>query len=132
MPYRVLADLVLGVHLAFIVFVVAGGFAALRWPRLVWPHLPAAVWGAAVELGGWLCPLTPLEVRLRELGGAGGYGESFVERYLLPLVYPAALTRELQVALGVVVLALNLLAYTLLWRRWKRSGFAGKRPRETA
>jgi hypothetical protein len=122
--YQVLADLVVGVHLAFILFVIGGGFAALRWPRLAWIHLPAAAWGAAVELGGWFCPLTPLEVRLRQLGGAAGYAESFVERYLLPLIYPAALTRELQLALGVAVLALNLVAYTWLWRRRGRTGRA--------
>jgi hypothetical protein len=120
--YRALADLLVGIHLAFILFVIGGGFAALRWPRLAWIHLPAAAWGAAVELGGWICPLTPLESRLRQLGGAAGYTGSFVERHLLPLIYPAALTRELQVALGVGVLALNVAAYTWLWRRRVRAG----------
>jgi hypothetical protein len=124
--YRALADLLVGIHLAFILFVIGGGFAALRWPRLVWIHGPAAAWGAAVELGGWICPLTPLESRLRQLGGAAGTTGSFVERHLLPLIYPAALTRELQVALGAGVLVLNLAAYTWLWRRRARAGRAAR------
>jgi hypothetical protein len=115
-----LAGLVLLLHLAFVAFVVAGAALVWRWPRLAWLHLPAAAWGAFVEFSGTICPLTPLENHLRALAGRPGYGEGFVEHYLVPLVYPQALTRELQFALGGVVVALNALLYALLWRRRRR------------
>ena len=113
MLYGLLADAVLLLHLGFILFVVCGGFLVWRCPRLAWLHLPAAAWGALIELGGWVCPLTPLENRLRRLGGGEAYAESFVAHYLMPLIYPAALTRELQIALGLGVVAINILAYAL-------------------
>lgn len=125
MQYRVLADLVLVVHLLFIAFVVAGGFAAVRWPRLAWAHVPCFVWGALIEFAGWICPLTPLEVRLRIASGQAGYSGGFIERYLLPIIYPGALNREIQIWLGLAVLALNAVAYALLLRRLRprtRSG----------
>lgn len=114
---RVLADGVLVVHLAFIVFVVAGGLLALRRPRVAWIHLPAALWGAVIELAGWVCPLTPLENRLRRAGGEAGYGGGFVEHYLVPLIYPGGLTRAHQVALGIGVVVVNVIVYALVWRR---------------
>lgn len=120
MIYAVLADLVLALHLAFIAFVIVGGFFALRWRRLVWVHPPLAVWGALVALMGWICPLTPLENHLRELAGLAQYGGSFLERYLLPLIYPTDLTRGLQVSLGLLVVAVNVVAYGLLWRQARR------------
>ncbi|HEY5789967.1 MAG TPA: DUF2784 domain-containing protein, partial [Gammaproteobacteria bacterium] len=107
MLYRLLADGVLLLHLAFVVFVLLGALLALRWRWLPWLHLPAVAWGALVELNGWLCPLTPLEVRLRILAGDAGYAGGFVERYLLPLVYPPGLTADTQALLGGVVLGLN-------------------------
>lgn len=116
MIYRLLADAVLLLHLAFIVFVVAGGWFLLRWPRLAWLHLPAALWGVTIELCDCLCPLTPLENRLRQLGGEAGYAGGFIEHYLLPVIYPASLTREWQIALGLGVAALNLAAYARWWR----------------
>jgi hypothetical protein len=115
--YRALADLVLVVHLAFILFVIAGGVAVARWPRLAWLHVPAALWGAVIELADWICPLTPLENWLRRKAGAGGYEEGFLEHYLLPIVYPAGLTREIQLALGCTVIALNLAVYAWVIRR---------------
>ncbi len=115
-----LADVVVALHFAFVLFVIFGALLALRWPRVLWLHGPAALWGVAIELGGWICPLTPLENRLRRLGGAAGYEESFVERHLLPVVYPVDLTRELQVALGIGVLLLNACLYAWLWRRRRR------------
>ena len=115
-----LADLLVGVHLLFVVFVVAGGFLLIRWPMLAWLHLPAAMWGAFIEFSGGICPLTPLENRLRELGGAAGYGGDFVERYLLPVLYPAQLTLPLQQVLGTIVVAVNLVAYALAYRAWRR------------
>lgn len=118
--YETLADaLVLG-HLLFIAFVVAGGFLLLRWPRLAWLHLPAAVWGVAVEMLGGVCPLTPLENHFRRLGGGSGYSGGFVERYVVPLIYPEHLSRGDQIVLGAAVLAVNLLAYGLAWHKRSR------------
>jgi hypothetical protein len=118
---RTLADIVVALHFGFVLFVIFGALAALRWPRVLWVHAPAALWGAAVELFGWICPLTPLENHLRRLGGAAGYAGGFVERHLIPVVYPVDLTRELQILLGLCVLAINVAAYAWLWRRGSRS-----------
>jgi hypothetical protein len=112
--YRILAGAVFTTHLAFIVFVLAGGFLALRWRRLVWVHVPAAAWGAAIEFGGWVCPLTPLETWLLRRGGEAGYAGGFLEQYLAPVVYPAGLTRPAQLWLGAAVIAVNAVAYALL------------------
>ena len=112
-----LADLVVLLHLAFVLFVVFGGLFVLRWPRLAWVHLPAAAWGAAIEFGGWICPLTYLEDWLRLTGGASANHLDFVSRSLLPLLYPPGLTRSMQVWLGLGVIAINLLFY---WRTWYR------------
>ena len=115
--YAALADAVLVLHLAFVVFVVAGALLVLRWPWLAWLHLPSAAWGVAIEFGGWICPLTPLENRLRELAGQTPYEGGFVAHYLMPVLYPAALTRDTQYALGAAVLAINLVLYLLIVRR---------------
>ena len=112
-----LADLVVIAHALFIVFVVAGGLLVLRWPRAAWVHLPAAVWGVLIEWAGWICPLTPLENTLRRAAGQAGYSGGFVERYLLPLIYPAGLTPAVQLWLGLVVLVVNVAIYALWWRR---------------
>jgi hypothetical protein len=109
--YRGLADLVLVVHLAFVLFVVLGGMLVLRWPSIGWLHLPAAIWGVLIEYTGWICPLTPLENSFRMRGGEAGYSGGFIEHYIQPLLYPAALTRSTQIALGSIVLILNLAAY---------------------
>jgi hypothetical protein len=124
MLYRTLADLVVILHLLFILFVVGGGFLALRWRWLVWLHLPCAVWGGLVELAGWYCPLTPLENELRKAGGASGYAGSFVAHYLLPLIYPTGLTRGVQLTLGALVLLVNGVAY-ILYVRQRRSRRTG-------
>ena len=115
-----LADGVVVLHLLFIAFVVAGAALLWRWPRLAWLHLPAAAWGAWVELSGAICPLTPLENRLRALAGEAGHAQGFVEHHLLPLIYPQALTHELQLVFGGAVVAINALLYTL-WLRRRRS-----------
>ncbi|HSN31918.1 MAG TPA: DUF2784 domain-containing protein [Ideonella sp.] len=120
MLYALAADAVVWLHAAFIAFVVAGGVLLARWPRAAWLHLPAAAWGAWIEFSGAVCPLTPLENRLRALAGERGYAGGFVEHYLLPLIYPAALTREVQFVLGAVVIALNALAYGC-WIRHRRA-----------
>lgn len=122
MPYWLLADLVVVVHLGFVVFVVAGGLLVLRWGWAAWLHVPAAAWGALIELGGWVCPLTPLEQWLRRRAGESGYQGGFVEHYILPILYPRELTREVQVVLGIGVVAVNLAVYGwVLWRR-RRGG----------
>ncbi len=117
MFYHTAADVVVVVHLAFIVFVVFGGLLVLRWRWVAWVHLPAVLWGALLELCGWMCPLTPLENWLRRASGAAGYAGGFVERYVLPIVYPATLTDEVQVALGLLVCVVNAIIYSRLWRR---------------
>lgn len=122
MIYRALADSVLLIHLLFIVFVLAGGLLALRWPKWVWVHLPAALWGAAIEFMGWICPLTPLENHFRRMAGAAGYTEDFIGHYLLPALYPHALTREIQIAMGAAVVVLNLIVYAAVWRQRRRAG----------
>jgi hypothetical protein len=114
-----LADLVLVLHLAFIAFAVAGAVLLWRWPRLVWLHLPAALWGAFVESSGTICPLTPLENHFRALAGESGYAGGFVEHYLVALIYPQGLTRAWQWVLGAGVLVLNVVLYAL-WLRSRR------------
>lgn len=121
MLYRIAADLVLVAHLAFILFVVLGGWLVLRRAWVAWLHLPAAVWGAFIELAGGVCPLTPLENRLRTASGSAGLEGGFIEHYLMPLIYPAAMGRSLQVVLGVGVILINLAFYGLLIRRRRRS-----------
>lgn len=117
MVYRVLADCVVLVHAAFVAFVVLGGLLAWRWRPVVLLHVPCALWGIAIEYGGWVCPLTPLENLLRERAGLEGYRGGFIEHYLIPALYPAGLTRPTQAVLGSVVLVVNLVAYGLLLRR---------------
>ena len=108
-----LADAIVLVHLAFVIFVIAGGCLVLRWRRLAWVHVPVALWGAAIALGGWICPLTPLENWLRARGGGAPYATGFIEHYVMPVLYPVALTRGVQIAAGVFVLVLNALLYWL-------------------
>jgi hypothetical protein len=117
MIYRALADVVLVLHFCFLLFVVAGGLLALRWRRLAYAHIPVAIYGAVVEFVGFICPLTPLENSLRERGGQAGYDGGFIDHYITAAMYPAGLTREIQVALGVAVLALNLAVYAIYFRR---------------
>ncbi len=119
MPYRLLADAVLVVHLAFIVFVVFGGLLVLRWPRIAWLHLPAVAWGAWIELTGRICPLTPLEIGLRERGGETGFTDGFIEHYITALIYPDGLDRRQQILLGVFVLVLNAGVYAYVVARRK-------------
>ena len=119
-----LANLVVLGHLAFVAFVVLGGLLALRWPRVAWIHLPCAAWGALVEAAGWICPLTPLEQTFRERAGAGTYGTSFLEHYLIPLLYPGALTRGIQIGLGAGVVLLNAAIYWAVWRKRRRAAAA--------
>ncbi|MDN5942004.1 MAG: DUF2784 domain-containing protein [Nitrospira sp.] len=118
--HRLLADLVLILHLAFVVFVLCGGLFVLKWRWIAWLHLPAAVWGAVVEFIGWICPLTPLENWLRAQAGEATYRSDFIAQYLLPLLYPDNLTRGIQLLLGTMVVILNAAVYWWLWRRQPR------------
>lgn len=120
MRYRLLADAVLLLHLAFILFVVFGALLVWRCRRLAWLHLPAVVWAGVIEFSGEVCPLTPLENHLRRLGGEVGYAGGFIEHYLLPVIYPPGLTHEMQVALGFAVIVINGLAYGWLLFRAQR------------
>lgn len=117
---RVLADATVILHLAFVLFVVAGGLLVVRWPRTAWVHLPAVAWGAWVEFAGWSCPLTPLEHWLRERGGQAAYTSSFVDEYLMPVLYPPSLTREVQWGLGGLVLTINVAVYLVALRVRRR------------
>jgi hypothetical protein len=123
--YRILADLIVLGHLSFIVFVAVGGLFVHRWPRIAWVHLPAVVWGALIEFANWICPLTPLENRLRAAAGDATYGGGFIDRYIVPIVYPSGLTRSLQVAIGVIVIVLNLVIYGLAFERKRRAARRG-------
>jgi len=114
MIYHWLADLTVLVHGAFVAFVILGGFLAVRWRRLLWVHLPSAVWGVLIEFGGWTCPLTPLENALRERAGVAGYSGGFVEHYVLRALYPNGLTQHVRWTLGGLALAVNLCAYALV------------------
>ena len=122
MIYRLVADLIVLVHLAFVVFAVAGAVLVLRWRWVVWVHVPAVVWAALIEYAGWICPLTPLENRLRILSGGAGYRGGFIEHYVLPILYPSGLTRGVQVFLGSVVIVVNLGIYSWLVIRSMRAG----------
>jgi hypothetical protein len=120
MPYRLLADAVVVVHLGFVVFVVCGGLLVLWRRRAAFVHLPAAAWGVYIELTGGICPLTPLENRLRALGGESAYSGDFVEQYLMPVLYPSGLERDSQTTLGLLALALNMALYVWVWRCSRR------------
>ncbi len=116
-----MADLVVLLHFLFVAFVVCGGVLALWWPRILWLHLPAVAWGVFIEFAGWICPLTPLENRLRRAQGEAGYEGDFIAHYLLPILYPEGLTRGHQRVLGGLALIFNLLVYALVLVRHRRS-----------
>jgi hypothetical protein len=126
MLYRFAADVVVVVHLAFIVFVLLGGLLALRYRWVAWLHLPAAAWGVFVELTGRLCPLTDWENELLRRAGEAGYAGGFVERYLLPIIYPAGLTQSIQFWLAGIVVAVNVTIYA--WLLSRRPSSKGKSP----
>ena len=120
MLYAILADLVLLIHLSFVLFVVGGGLLVLKQPQVAWLHMPAVVWGALIEFTGWICPLTPLENRLLMQSGTSAYEGDFIGRYVLPILYPAGLTRQMQLALGLLVVFINAGAYGWLVLRTRR------------
>jgi hypothetical protein len=121
MIYTIFADLVLILHALFILFVVFGALLIFQWKRLIWVHFPCVVWGALLELRGWICPLTYLEVDLRRAAGTEGYSGGFVEHYLTPLVYPSGLTLDIQVIMGMAVILINLVIYSFIGWYWYQS-----------
>jgi drug/metabolite transporter superfamily protein YnfA len=118
--YNTLADTIVLIHFLFIIFVVGGGLLVIRWPKMAIVHLPAAVWGASVEIFGWICPLTPLENHFRNLAGDNAYSGDFIARYLLPVIYPENLTHSVQQVLGTIVLAVNVIIYFIAIRKHRR------------
>jgi hypothetical protein len=127
MFYALLADLILLVHLGFILFVVLGGLAVTRRVWLAWLHLPCVAWGVAVEVMGWYCPLTPLENHFRHLAGKADYQGDFIQHYLLAAIYPECLAREVQITLGLIALGLNIVIYGWLIRTWRGSAQAAQK-----
>ena len=121
MIYSFLADLLVLFHLVFILYVIAGALLITKWVKTLWLHLPSCFWGMTVEFTGWICLLTPWEIQLRRLASEEGYTGSFIEQYLIPIIYPSGLNREIQMVLGGTVLIVNLSLYTLiLIKRRKR------------
>ena len=128
--YQYLADAVVVFHFAFVAFVVTGGLLVLRWRRVMWLHLPAVAWGVFVEFSGWLCPLTPLENRLREWAGEAAYQGGFVDHYIMPVLYPEGLTRNTQFVLGALIFLINLVCYSVLIYRSRKSRHIRELPAE--
>lgn len=125
MIYKIAADSVAVLHFVFILFVVFGGLLVIRYSKAAWAHLPAAVWGALIEFTGLICPLTPLENLLRRASGEAGYSGGFIKHYLIPLIYPAGLTREIQIMLGAAVVLINVAIYGCIIYRWSRRKVEG-------
>jgi hypothetical protein len=119
MLHRLIADLVVAAHFAFVIFVLLGGLLALRWRRAALIHIPCAIWGFLIEARGWICPLTPLENRFRRLAGEAGYAGGFVEHYIMPILYPAGLTRTIQWVMASTVVLVNVVIYAILLLRWR-------------
>jgi hypothetical protein len=117
MTYRFLADLVVVIHLGFIFFAIVGGLFAFRWKAAIWFHAPAVVWSTLILVFGWACPLTPLENWLRQKGGEGGYETSFIDQYIIPLIYPGVLSSKTAIALATALLVVNLLIYGWIYRQ---------------
>ena len=120
MPYSLFADLVVLIHLAFVLFAVLGALLVIWWRKVLWLHLPAAGWAAWIEFSGKICPLTPLENWLRMRGGGSGYAGDFVGHYLMPILYPDVLTRRMQIGLGLIVVVINVTIYAIVLSRSRR------------
>ena len=120
MWYRAGAELVVIVHLLFISFIVAGVFLTWRWPVIIWPHMPAVIYGVIVEFAGFTCPLTLLENSLRQRAGDAGYQDGFISHYLIKVIYPPGLTQGMQIGLGVLLLLVATIGYWGFLRRHGR------------
>lgn len=118
--YLWLANTILVFHFLFIIFVLLGGLTVLKWPKMIWLHLPAITWGFLVELNGWLCPLTPWENHFRALAGKLVYEGDFIGQYLIPLIYPANLTREIQYIFAAIVVIINAAVYFFVWQQARK------------
>lgn len=116
MSYHLGAIAIALLHLAFILFVLLGAFLVLKWPKLMWVHLPCAVWGVMIEFGGWWCPLTKWENQLLRAAGKAGYDTGFVAHYIMPIIYPPGLTRGMEIAIGAIVLVVNAAVYARVFR----------------
>ena len=125
MVYRLISDLIVITHFAFIIFVITGALIALKWKRIILLHIPAVIWGAVVEYSGWICPLTPWENYFRDLAGERVYRGDFIGNYLLPVIYPPALTDEIQIVLGSTVIIVNVLLYGIFIYRITRAKTPG-------
>lgn len=125
MLLRLAADFVLVLHFAFILFVIGGAFLVMRYAWLAYLHIPASTWGAFIELTGRICPLTTAENYFRRAAGDAGYATSFVEHYIVPIIYPAGLTRTTQYWLAGIVILINVVLYAWIVMRWRK-------PRETS
>lgn len=117
--YGNLATFVVVFHFAFLLFVILGGLLVARWPKVIWLHIPCFLWGSWIEVSGGICPLTPLENRLRRVAGESEYLGSFIEHYITSVIYPAGLTRTVQMvlAVGLVVLNVGIYAWVIPRRR---------------
>lgn len=125
MLYRVAADVVLVFHLVFVLYAIFGGLLVFRWSRSAYLHIPVVIWGSVIEVMGWVCPLTPIEIDLRHAAGTLGYSGSFIDHYVLPVLYPANLTRPAQWLLGLSLLLFNVVVYTLIYRSRRRPPASG-------
>jgi len=114
MIYRILADIVVIFHLSFVIFSVIGGVLALKWRKIIWIHIPVVIWAVVIEFAGFICPLTPLENNLRFRGGESGYESDFIEHYIFPVLYPEGLTHTMQVIIGIFVLTVNIVVYSII------------------
>ena len=119
MLYQFAADFIIFLHFAFIVFVLMGGFLVFKWRWVIWLHVPAAIWGAVIVIMGWICPLTPIENMLRQAGAGDIYSASFIEHYLVPMIYPMGLSPEIFIAMGIAVIVINVIVYTILFIKRK-------------
>ncbi|NND75466.1 MAG: DUF2784 domain-containing protein [Ilumatobacter sp.] len=117
MGWRLAADAVMTFHLAFVLFVVVGGFLAWRWRRVASAHLPIAIYGVLIEVIGFTCPLTPLEKMLRRRAGSGGYDGGFVEHYVVPVLYPGAFTAATKALVAALLVTITAIAYAGIWIR---------------
>jgi len=124
--YSILADLLVVVHLAFIIFVVLGAVLVITWRWVIYLHIPAVIWAALVEFEEWICPLTPWENQLRQAGGEAGYTGGFIEHYIIPVMYPENLTQEIQIILGVFVIVINVFLYGWILYHWRKKKYESR------
>ncbi len=125
MIHSTVADLLVLIHLAFIIFVIFGGILIFKWRWIIYLHIPAVIWAALIEFKGWICPLTPWENQLRQAGGEAGYTGGFIEHYIIPIIYPDKLTLETQIIFGIFVIVINVIIYSWVFYRFFKMTKAG-------